>query len=151
MNDVRCTKKRLLFLVFFLALMPMWNYSVVAEERASWYYTSFDVAKSTAQKENRPLFVYLHKPICSRCVSTWDGISTDQALQKRLNEEVVFVFVDTEAQPEDFRKAYFSIRSEGGSFGTPLIGIVRQDGTVVVDNEGYVSVKQINQFLDKLR
>ena len=125
--------------------------SVSAEENQQWYYTSFDKAKATADKTKAPLFIYLHKPNCGRCISTWNGITNDPVLQKRLKEEVVFVFVDTATSRDDFQKAYSSIRTKGGSFGTPLIGIVGNKGEVLVDNEGYASVAQLNKFLDKIK
>lgn len=122
-----------------------------AGEAQQWHHTSFDKAKKQAAKKGMPLFIYLHKPDCGRCITTWKGISTDPALQKRLKKEVVLVYVDTSANRPDFQKAYASIRTKGGSFGTPLIGIVGKDGTVLVDNEGYASVAQINGFLDKIK
>ena len=124
--------------------------SASAKDNQQWYYTSFDKAKATADKTEVPLFIYLHKPDCGRCLSTWKGITNDAVLQKRLKEEVVFVYVDTAASRDDFQKAYSSIRTQGGSFGTPLIGIVSK-GKVLVDNEGYASVAQLNKFLDKIK
>jgi thioredoxin-related protein len=125
--------------------------SASAGEAQKWHHTSFDKAKTKAAKKGMPLFIYLHKPDCGRCISTWNGINNDPVLQKRLKKEVVLVYVDTAGNRADFQKAYASIRSKGGSFGTPLIGIVGKDGKVLVDNEGYASVAQINGFLDKIK
>ena len=135
-------------ILFCLAFVEQ---SVSAEENQQWYYTSFDEAKAMADKTERPLFIYIHKPACGRCISTWNGITNDPALKKRIKEEVVFVFVDTETSRDDFQKAYSSIRTKGGSFGTPLIGIIGNKGKVLVDNEGYASVAQLNKFLDKIK
>lgn len=138
-------------LVLTTSIMMGIVFSLVASPLKNWYYTSYSDAQAQAEKTKKPLFIYLHKPNCSRCTSTWNGIVNNKKLVERLKKEVVLVYIDTKTNSSDFSTAYFKIRKNGGRFGTPLIGIINQKSQVLVDNEGYASVDKINQFLDKLK
>lgn len=111
--------------------------------------TDLNEAVETAKAENKPLFIFSGRKGCGNCGGTWSAIQEDFALKTKLQNDVVFVWVDTDG--EQGSDAYWMLMEEGGSYSLPLMGIVdTQTEEVYVSSMGYKSAEFINSMLDEV-
>lgn len=108
-----------------------------------------DEAVEIAKTEKKPLFIFIGREACGNCHGTLESIQEDFALKTKLQNDVVFVWVDTDG--EQGGAAYWMLMDEGGSFSLPLMGIVdTQTEEVYVSSMGYKSANFVSSMLDEV-
>ena len=96
-----------LFLTLFLSL------------QASGWQEDFAAAKALAQEENKPMLVLFMRPNCPFCTRLENETLTHPAIQKRIEEGFVPVWIDTQSNPRQVQASGLSVR------GVPTAVIVQ--------------------------
>jgi thiol:disulfide interchange protein len=104
-------------------------------------FAVLDEALASAAKENKPLVLDFHALWCAPCQRMEREVFPDSRVARKL-KEVVFVRIDTDAEPELSQKL--------GVIGLPDFRFVTSDGKTVRRTTGFVNASDFAGYLDEL-
>lgn len=120
-----------------------------ANPPVGWAFLPMDEALTSAQQQNRRVFLYFGRHGCPSCEKTNRESFSDPRVMERFNANYVLAYVDSESGkrlrlPSGERITEMEVGVRLKVFGTPFFYFMEPNGAAIVRSPGY---KTADEFL----
>ena len=142
-------------------MLRMWLFWVVvlaplaglAAPPQGYAFVNLTEAIQRASESGKPMLLYFGRYGCSTCRKMHAEVFSDPTLGKRLNEDFVLAYVDTESGerirlPNGERTTEMQFAARSRIIGTPTFVFYADSQTPLFQKAGFQSIEQMRDYAD---